>query len=152
MTSGVYKHKHKPHQGFQKGNQLWKKRDYSKMKGKHLSPQTEWKIGDSRISGKNSNNWKGGITPINKQIRHSPEFKQWGKSVFERDNYTCQKCGDKKGGNLAAHHILPFSLYPSIKFKIWNGITLCRECHNLTIKKEIKFGKQIGWIIEEIPW
>ena len=45
-------------------------------------------------------NWKGGV---DKGIWFTWEYKQWRKSVFKRDNYTCVLCGDKKGSNLEAH-------------------------------------------------
>src|SRR3990167_10064205 len=34
-------------------------------------------------------NWQGGLTPTNKRIRNSHEYKLWRKAVFEKDNYTC---------------------------------------------------------------
>lgn len=40
-------------------------------------------------------NWRGGITPKNKLIRHSLEYKLWRKAVFKRDNYTCVWCGTR---------------------------------------------------------
>lgn len=85
-------------------------------------------------TGKNSFNWKGGITPENERIRHSKEYKEWRISVFERDNYTCINCGDDKGGNLNADHIKPFSLFPELRLDINNGRTLCIDCH-----------KELGW-------
>lgn len=75
--------------------------------------------------------WKGGITPINKAIRSSREYKTWRKHVFNRDNYTCQACG-QKGGSLQADHVLPFAYYPDIRFEILNGQTLCVPCHRKT--------------------
>jgi len=82
------------------------------------------------FSGENNPNWKGGITPENERIRHSIEMSDWRKQVFERDNYACQCCGDNKGGNLRAHHILNFFEYPELRFDINNGITLCSNCHD----------------------
>ena len=40
--------------------------------------------------------WKGGTTSLYDQIRTCSKNLKWIKGVFERDNYTCQKCGDNK--------------------------------------------------------
>ena len=87
-------------------------------------------------SGKNHWNWKGGITPILKKLRMVPAYNRWRKEVFERDNYTCQKC-QKVGGRLRAHHIVPFAklIYKKNWKLLWdinNGTTLCLDCHYLT--------------------
>lgn len=82
-------------------------------------------------SGSKCNFWKGGITPINLQIRNSHEMKEWRQSVFERDNWTCLWC-NQKGGVLNADHIKPFSTFPELRFKLSNGRTLCRKCHEKT--------------------
>lgn len=84
--------------------------------------------------GERSHLWKGGITPFNKKIRESLEYKLWRKSVFERDNYTCIWCGFRgnKGAFLEADHIKPFAYYPELRFAIDNGRTLCRKCHEKT--------------------
>lgn len=97
--------------------------------------QPAWNKGKKypQITGEKNPNWKGGITPINKAIRETLEYEQWRKSVFERDNYTCQNCGEV-GGKLNADHIKPFSLYPEFRFDINNGRTLCEDCH-----------REIGW-------
>lgn len=89
-------------------------------------------------SGSNNPNWKGGITPENKRLRESDDFANWRKAVFERDGYTCQKCGAKCGNGinvtLAAHHIKPFAKYPELRFDVDNGLTLCNPCHSLEPK------------------
>jgi 5-methylcytosine-specific restriction endonuclease McrA len=85
------------------------------------------KISENKMGEKN-HNWKGGVTPINKKIRMSFEYREWRGKVFNRDNYTCQSC-NKRGGELHPHHIKPFSIYPELRFNVSNGITLCRSCH-----------------------
>lgn len=70
----------------------------------------------------------------NKDYRQSPQYKCWRLSVFERDNYTCQKCS-QKGGKLEAHHIKTFKLYKNLRFVISNGMALCVKCHKQTHKE-----------------
>jgi len=99
--------------------------------------------------GENHHCWKGGISKLSQRIKSTPQYRQWRKSIFQRDNYTCQKCGItgfQKGNNLCPHHIKPFalvlkenniqSLQDALNCKeLWdlnNGITLCRKCHQLT--------------------
>jgi hypothetical protein len=60
--------------------------------------------------------------------RRCAEYKAWRKSVFERDNYTCQMCG-ARGVKLNAHHIFPYAHFPEKRYDIKNGITLCIPCH-----------------------
>lgn len=81
-----------------------------------------------RMTGANNPNWKDGITPINMKIRMSLEYKNWRKSVFERDNYTCVLCGES-GCYLEADHIKTFAHHPELRFDIENGRTLCKPCH-----------------------
>lgn len=137
---------------FQKGHiylgkkgKHWKLSEETKRKmslakiGKHSThthtEETKKKISKAKIGkiaewrrGEKSNFWKGGITPINKTIRHSIEFRLWREAVFARDNWTCQKC-KKRGGRLHSHHIKSFANFPELRFAIDNGQTLCRECH-----------------------
>ena len=79
--------------------------------------------------------WKGGKT-LNK-IAHTIEWRKWRKAVFERDNYTCQECG-QVGGRLNAHHIKEVLSYPKLVFNIDNGRTLCFDCHKKTDNWGIK--------------
>ena len=89
------------------------------------------KLGISRKGGLAKEkhwNWKGGITPKNTFERNLPEYKEWRMKVYWRDRWACQQCG-KVGQQLHAHHILSWTQYPTRRFDINNGITLCRDCH-----------------------
>jgi hypothetical protein len=66
--------------------------------------------------------------------RSCSEYSEWRYSVFIRDNWTCKNCG-QRGGKLNAHHIKKWSEYPSLRFELDNGITLCKECHKVEHKK-----------------
>ena len=82
----------------------------------------------------------------NHSIRYSTDMKEWRKSVFERDNYTCKLCGNRSGaGNcvtLNAHHIRKFSKFPALRFALENGVTLCEPCHKTVYGKEDEFIEQ----------
>jgi len=80
--------------------------------------------------GEENPNWKGGITSENHRIRTSVEYIDWRNKVLERDKFTCQCCGDNRGGNLQAHHIENFADNRDLIFDLDNGITLCNNCHN----------------------
>lgn len=145
---------------FQKGHIPWNKdlkgykRDNSyldnpEFKKKHSEAVSKGKIGKLRYDrrGKNSNFWKGGISKLSDRIRRTEKYKRWRKKVFERDNYTCQKCkvrsGNRKTVYLEAHHKKEFSKILAEKEiktlddaynckELWdinNGKTLCLDCH-----------------------
>ena len=97
------------------------------IKGKHHSIKTRRKIGEA-LAGEKNTNWKGGISKENALIRRGIDFRLWREAVFARDNYTCQKSG-QRGGKLHSHHIKNFADYPELRFAIDNGITLSKDCH-----------------------
>ena len=53
----------------------------------------------------------------------------WRKTVFERDNYSCQHCGSKDN-KIHAHHIKTWEEAPELRIDLDNGLTLCTICHN----------------------
>lgn len=82
-----------------------------------------------RFKGARHPRWKGGCyEKIETAIRHSPDYKEWRRHVFQRDDYTCQSCGER-GGELHADHEFPFAYFPALRFEILNGRTLCKSCH-----------------------
>ena len=54
--------------------------------------------------------------------------------VFERDNWTCQKCGDTK--SLHCHHIEGIRWEPLESCDIDKCITYCKKCHKQVHKKK----------------
>jgi hypothetical protein len=81
------------------------------------------------MTGENNWSWKGGISPERVALRESEEYYKWRNSVGNRDKLTCQCCGVKTK-KVEAHHLFSFIQYEELRYKVDNGICLCRECHN----------------------
>ena len=73
----------------------------------------------------------GFVKSENDLARTSWEYDEWRKKVLERDDYTCQCCGNR-GGNLHVHHKYNFSKYINLRYDIDNGMTLCERCHSVS--------------------
>lgn len=98
---------------------------------------TSFKIGSrcekcrvQKISGVNSYMYKPQLTDEDRlKGRNDVKLREWRKKVFERDDYTCFKCNKRGKGELNAHHINSYNLFPGQRYVISNGITLCEPCH-----------------------
>lgn len=55
------------------------------------------------------------------KMRMKPRYRRWRTAIRERDNFTCQVCGDKL--KIAVVHHL--SRHP-----FGEGITVCKACHS----------------------
>lgn len=113
-----------------------------------FSEQHRSNISKSRkgiLVGEKAGHYKGGVTKIYQLIRGMPEYKDWRKKCFIKNDYTCQICS-KRGGRLNADHIKPLCIIIR-EFKIsgtvdarlcdflWsldNARTLCEKCHRKT--------------------
>jgi len=139
-------------------------------KGKFFSLEKQPMYGIRRL-GKESPDYIDGRYPLGCLIRKMLEYRNWRKKVFERDNYTCQKCNKRGNGYLEAHHKKPFAIILSeflkeydqfspiedketlirlaIKYRpFWdtnNGKTLCKGCHELTDTYFGKYGRKLLW-------
>ena len=86
--------------------------------------------------GKDHHNYNFNKTDKEREIeRNTPEYPIWRKAIYERDNHTCQCCGDDKGHNLNAHHIANWADNPELRYDPDNGVTLCSTCHKAFHKK-----------------
>jgi hypothetical protein len=153
-----FKPKHKPWNKGVLGKKDWHNTtglvtDGSLNRGKKMSDEQKEKLslihaGKKllRNRGKRHWNWKGGRTPLRKNVMQTYLYKEWRKNVFSRDDYTCQHCG-VRGLFLHADHIKPYSqVITENKIttvdeakrcaELWdisNGRTLCVACHRKTV-------------------
>ena len=61
---------------------------------------------------------------------------QWANKIKRHDGYTCCRCGSDS--YLQAHHIMPVKAFPQYTISDFNGLTLCRSCHNRLKDKELR--------------
>lgn len=102
-------------------------------------------------SGSKHSNWQGGISKLTDMIRQAL-YLAWTLPIMERDNFTCQVCGQTQNNHV--HHIKPLKEIrdevlknnPELSIddsddkikitalviaqhEIGNGITVCNSCH-----------------------
>lgn len=82
-------------------------------------------------------------TPTRKQLirRGRNALTGWAKAVKDAASGVCDCCGSSAA--LHAHHIMPFSLYPSLSSNLENGAALCNPCHR-AIHRRISKGVNSG--------
>lgn len=119
--------------------------------GKKHTEETKRKISihhKGLCVGENNYQWKKDRTEIMEKhrLRSTIEWKNWRMEVFSRDKYTCQEC-DVAGGVLEPHHIIPIRSDISKIFEVKNGITLCRQCHMKTFRKESNFESKYSQLV-----
>jgi len=105
-------------------------------KGRKISEETKRKISlaskRKNLFGKKNPNWKGGISSKNELDRKCSDYSEWRIGVYKKDYYRCRLCGINK--DIVAHHLLSFVKFPQFRFDLWNGTTLCKDCHKLVHK------------------
>jgi hypothetical protein len=84
--------------------------------------------------GKLNSNYKHGRYLRRPRDYKIAEFRPIRNFVFNRDNHTCQITG-KRGGNLHAHHLIPFWVCKDAFFDAENIITVSTEAHLKTCHK-----------------
>ena len=139
-------------------NNFGKEVGFSYWKGKHRSEDTKEKLKEYRTGkkhstetiekmrlahkgknkgkdsywfGKQSPNWKGGVTPEKQLFSGQEKWKQCCKYIWKRDNATCQRCGEKFNHTqktFEVHHIRPFWTGKQ-RTTYSNLILVCRKCH-----------------------
>jgi len=121
-------------------NKDWLERRSLLRKGKIFPFSFKKGVPRPEARGEKAWNWRGGKYKTERLAQMArAEYRKWRSDVFQRDNWTCQTC-EKRGCFLEAHHIKGWAEFPELRFEISNGVTLCRDCHNLTKRGRRKAG------------
>lgn len=81
-------------------------------------------------SGENSSNWNPILTDEDrKNGRNYPEYIDFVKKVFARDEYTCKCCGRKINSDGEIHHLNGYNWDILGRTSVKNGVCLCGNCH-----------------------
>lgn len=107
-----------------------KKSEYETHENHFCSRKCKDKWQSENVKGEKHPNFNPTISEKQRyEKREYAEYWEFRKNVYTRDNYSCVKCGDNKGGNLVAHHIDNYATNPSKRTDVNNGVTLCNDCH-----------------------
>lgn len=80
--------------------------------------------------GENHPRWiKDRTKLVKRQERNDSAYYAWRREVWLRDNFKCKIANPDCLGKIVAHHILPWSKFPELRYQINNGITLCQAHH-----------------------
>lgn len=88
-----------------------------------------------KLLGPKAWNWKDGVHDRDRDRNRYPAL-AWSKAIKSRDK-VCQECGADE--QLHAHHIKRWKDYPSLRYDLNNGITLCQPCHERAHGRGFKF-------------
>lgn len=127
-----------------KNKKAWNKGLVGYRKGYIMTREQKIKIGNS-----NRKKHKDNVTPVKNLIRSQFLYREWRAKIYERDDYTCQVCGERskagKRKEIHAHHIKHLAdIIREFEIKtiqdaqncgeLWeinNGITMCVDCHKM---------------------
>lgn len=113
-------------------NKGWKHSTKARLKiSKATKGKVAWNKGLTGVfTGKNSPHWISDRTKLKaRQIRNDSLYQEWHKQVRERDDWKCKMQSKECEGKIEVHHILAWRDYPSLRYEINNGITLCHFHH-----------------------
>ncbi len=73
-----------------------------------------------------------------KKRKYDEKYAQFRKAVRSRDCNQCRfpRCTESRWSNLCVHHIRCWEKYPTLRYTVSNGITLCKKHHKLVTGSE----------------
>lgn len=87
---------------------------------------------------------------VSDRIINDPRRKEWTRAVKNRDGWKCKISNGNCSGKLEAHHILPWSKFPSLRYETKNGITLCHFHHPKKRDDEIKLSPYFQQLVASV--
>lgn len=120
----------------------------AKLRGRAFSDESRKKMSQNAacrgVYGKAHRSWRGGHSSFVRALVQTSIYKDWRLAIYQRDKYTCQRCG-QVGGKLNAHHIRKLVVIlrengvasldnAELCVELWdvsNGKTLCKSCHKI---------------------
>lgn len=83
-----------------------------------------------KLIGKNNPNYNSNLTNEEReQGRNIDGYTEWRDEVKRLANFTCDICGDNRGGNLVSHHLDGYDWCKERRMDVTNGVCLCECCH-----------------------
>ena len=129
-----------------------RKKLFEANKGRKLSKEHKVKLSKAKLgnipwnkgikgflAGDKSPHWIKDRNELktDREKAYDSKYKIWMRAVKGRDNWKCRIDNSDCKGRLEAHHILPWSEFPELRYEINNGICLCHY-HHPRSKKETK--------------
>ena len=115
---------------------------------KFCSPKCQY----TYCKGSKHYNWNPDRRKVegNKRTLIDLDYRIWARSVKKRDNWQCKINNNECSGRLEAHHILPWSKFPELRYNLNNGITLCHFHHPRKRAEEIKLAPMFQNMVSAI--
>lgn len=133
--------------GCRKCSHIGMKRTEEAKKSIREAKEEYYKVNESPLKGVSKPHMRGKNSPLyNHSIsdeerelgRKFTGYNDWCYKVKEKANFTCESCGDNRGGNLVSHHKDGYSSNPGRRIDELNGVCLCNTCHK-------EFHKEYGY-------
>lgn len=96
---------------------------------KHILTEAGKKSFKEKMSGKNSPVWVNGNYKKSENKMLDSAYMYWSIEVKKRDGWKCKLLNNECKGRLEAHHIYSWRDYPTLRYVLTNGITLCQFHH-----------------------
>lgn len=117
-------------------------------KGKCLGKNNHW-YGFKYDSPEQHPSYNHNLSDEDREKRRGKaEYREWSYNVKVNGNFTCQLCGDNRGGNLVSHHIDSYMSNKEKRYDLDNGICLCGKCHK-DFHSEYGYGNNTSEQFEE---